>query len=404
MLKERALLVMGQGIAAVNHHRGQHLADFLAGKFAELDVVSFTKMYDGPGTDPLLRKGLIGLRDTIWNPVKRTRHRNINELAVRVPRMPSLFDHLFRDYWSYASVRKHLKASYDLCILGDPRAAFIALRLKRLGRVGLFVYDDWDYFPGEFPSGSIVRSIIAHKELICIRAADCVTSVSSGLERLRREQGAQRTAVARNGVDLVHFEIATRRKAHAPTLLYVGTLAEAWGADLPIIALPTIRRQIPNARYVLVGGGPDQARLSALANGLHLSDCVSFLGRQSYEALPSIMAEADIGIATSRDTDFRRFACPLKICEYMAAGLPVIATKVGEGMSIVEEAGAGETVHFSADDFAGAAVSLLASQDKYNRASANARRFAREHDWNRILDRQLAFIESTVEPQVAQAR
>jgi glycosyltransferase involved in cell wall biosynthesis len=150
---------------------------------------------------------------------------------------------------------------------------------------------------------------------------------------------------------------------------------------------------MPEVRYVLVGGGPDERRLKAMATELGLEDCVHFFGRHKHQDLPRFLARADIGVATSRDTDFRRYACPLKILEYMAGGLPVIGTQVGETQVIIEKAMAGETVEFSPEAFASAALEMLSNRSKYELYSANAATFAREHDWERLLERELAFIE-----------
>jgi glycosyltransferase involved in cell wall biosynthesis len=393
MRKEKALLIVGQSIVASSHHRGQHIANYLAKEFMELDVVSFTKMYDGPGTDALWKKVLLGFRDILYKRVITVRNGNVKQYIVRIPHLPSAFDYLFRDFWTYANVHTHLNGYYDLCILGDPRAAYVAMRLKELGKVGVLIYDDWDYFPGEHSNDPLWRFIIGYRESVCVRTADGVVSVSSYLEEFRRKQGAKRTTIVPNGVDYAHFEGAQRKETHPPTLLYMGTLAKPWGVDLPIRALPIIKRQIPETRYLVIGGGPGENQLRGLVAELCLGDCVRFYGRQNYEDLPSFMVDADIGIATSRDTDFRRYACPLKIMEYMAAGLAVIGTRVGETMIIIEKSKAGETVDFSVEAFARVAVDLLSSRSKYERYSANAISFAREHDWELVLGKELAFID-----------
>ncbi len=393
MTKNRVLVIVGQDMKATLHSGVDNIADNLAKRFCEVDIISITKMYDGPGTDPIWKKGLLGLRDVLFKRVKTICSGNVVHHIVRFPRLPAVFDYLFRDFWNYSNVRTRLKEHYDLCILGHPRLAFVALRLKKLGKVDLLIYNDYDYFPDFLPDDPFWRHIMRVREIKCVRGADGVVSVSSGLQDLRKQQGAKRTTVVYNGVDYALFKGAQEKKPHPPTLLYMGALAEAWGTDLPILALPIIKRQIPEIRYIVLGKGPDESRLRTLAKELGLEDCVHFRYEQDYRNLPRNLAEADIGVATFRDTPFRRYACPLKLFEYMAAGLPVIGTKVGETQVIIEKSMAGEIVGFSAEAFADAALNLLSNRSKYDSYSANAINFAREYEMERLLDQELAFIE-----------
>lgn len=392
MDQNNALLLVGQDVKTSYHNRGVHIAIHLAKRFRTVDIISPAKMHEGPGTDPLWKKGLLSLRDMKHQRVKTIRDLNVDRYVVRVPRLPAVLDYLVRDLWTYANVRKRLRVHYDLCVLGDPRLAFVGLRLKRLGKVDVLVYEDWDYFPGEHPSDPFWSHIIRHRESMCVQSADVVVSVSSLLQELRRQQGARSTALAPNGVDYPFFETAQSKQPHPPTLLYMGSLGEAWGADLPIQALPMIRRQIPEARYIVMGTGPEEGRLRAIVAQSGLEGHVQFLGLQEYRDLPRFLAEADIGVATCRNTDFRRYACPLKIVEYMAAGLPVIGTPVGETERIIHKSAAGAVVGFSPDAFAAAAVDLISNRDKYGLYSTNAIAFAREHDWERLLDEELEFV------------
>jgi glycosyltransferase involved in cell wall biosynthesis len=398
MDKNRALLIVDRDMKNNLMHSGdQVVADDLAKRFLELDLVSITKMYDGPGTDPIWRKALLGLRDVFCKRVKTISSGNVVHHIVRFPRLPAVFAYLFRDFWNYANLRTRLKDHYDLCVFRDPGTAFVALWLKHLGKVDVLIYDDNDYVPDLYPGDFFWHHIMRFRERICVRRADAVVSVSSGLQDLRTQQGAKRTILIYNGVDYGLFASAQEKKPHPPTLLYMGTLAKAWGADLPILALPIIKRQIPGIRYVVLGKGPDENRLRALVQELGLKDSVSFRWEDDYGNLPRYLAEADIGVATFRESEFRKYACPLKIFEYMAAGLPVIGTPVGEMQIIIKKATAGETVSFSPEAFADAVFDLLSNQNRYDLYSANAINFARDHDWNRMLDKRFAFVEQLAE-------
>ena len=70
MDRNKALFLTSQESQTSFHHRGKHLAHYLAKRFGELHVVSNAKLHDGPGSDPIWKKVLYGLRDLILSPVE----------------------------------------------------------------------------------------------------------------------------------------------------------------------------------------------------------------------------------------------------------------------------------------------------------------------------------------------
>jgi len=103
------------------------------------------------------------------------------------------------------------------------------------------------------------------------------------------------------------------------------------------------------------------------------------------------LVQADIGIATSRSNAFRQYASPLKIVEYMAAGLPVICSGGGEAKKMIEESGAGMNIPFEPEAFAEAVQSLWATPGRLSAAREAAISYACSRSWeqNGILMAQL---------------
>jgi glycosyltransferase involved in cell wall biosynthesis len=109
-------------------------------------------------------------------------------------------------------------------------------------------------------------------------------------------------------------------------------------------ALALARRQVPEMQGVLVGSGPENGRLHALAESLGLQPDqpfggVQFLGEQP--EIPQILAQSDLFVLTSDREGF-----PNVILEAMAASLPVIATPAGECRALVQEGLNGYQVTF----------------------------------------------------------
>ncbi|NDJ76228.1 MAG: glycosyltransferase family 4 protein [Chloroflexi bacterium] len=360
-----------------------------------LDVVGYSKFYDGPPAPPLrrLQRGLKGLLN---NRVTLVQEDNIRQISVRKLRLPGFLDALVQDVWVWLTLRAHLAAFYRLGIVYAPESALLARYLQRSGRIEHLIYHDIDYYP--YVSNRHKR-IVAWRERTVVRAADAVISVSRPLVGLRREQGAKTVVYLPNGVDFTHFHTAhNQRRTATPTLLYVGTLDRRWGVDLPILAMPLVLERLPEARLLIAGSGPAESELRALAAKQNVDHAVSFLGFVPYPELPDVMSRAEIGLATSRADIFRQYASPLKLVEYMAAGLPVICSGGGEAEMMIDESQAGITIPFAPEDFAEATCQLLTDRAKLAARRQAAIEYARSRSWEKLLQDFNAFAAQTWSP------
>lgn len=102
----------------------------------------------------------------------------------------------------------------------------------------------------------------------------------------------------------------------------VGRLAPVKDHSLFLKAVAAFSRGNPEARFVVVGGGPEEGRLRSLAATLGIADRVFFLGLRT--DLSRIYADLDAVVLTSRQE-----GTPLSLLEAMAAGCPTVATAVG---------------------------------------------------------------------------
>lgn len=141
---------------------------------------------------------------------------------------------------------------------------------------------------------------------------------------------ADRIAVIHNGIDTQRFRPADRAAARAelglapelPLVLVPARLEHRKGqADL-LAALPALLARVPGALIWFAGGGPLATVLPALAAAADLSAAVRFLGPRA--DIPRLLAAADVMVLPSRMEGL-----PLAVLEALAAGRPVVATKVG---------------------------------------------------------------------------
>ena len=119
----------------------------------------------------------------------------------------------------------------------------------------------------------------------------------------------------------------------APVVGIVAALRPEKNHELFLLAAELIRRKLPDARFLVVGDGPQREYLESLARELAISEAVRFLGTR--DDVPKILSLIDVLVLTSHME-----ANPISILEAMAAEKPVVATRVG---SIPEAVVDGET-------------------------------------------------------------
>jgi glycosyltransferase involved in cell wall biosynthesis len=90
-----------------------------------------------------------------------------------------------------------------------------------------------------------------------------------------------------------------------------------------------VRKEVPNAHFLMIGEGPMREEMRQLVGELRLENCVHLGGIHS--AMAEIYPELDVLASTSRSEGM-----PLVVLEAMASGLPVVAFDVGGVAEIVE--------------------------------------------------------------------
>ncbi len=147
----------------------------------------------------------------------------------------------------------------------------------------------------------------------------------------RRLQQAGQRRVSRPGVDAA---TEVRKALNIPSTARVigttGRLSEVKRQDRLIRALPLLRDRVGDAQLLLVGDGPCLDELRALAAELELEDYVHFAGYQSQPE--RFLAAMDVFALTSRSEGM-----PLAVLEAWAAGLAVVASRVGGLPEMIRE-------------------------------------------------------------------
>jgi glycosyltransferase involved in cell wall biosynthesis len=109
---------------------------------------------------------------------------------------------------------------------------------------------------------------------------------------------------------------------------------------------------------LVIGTGDYLPEIKARAAALGLHNVV-FTGAVPYDQMPNYYASASAGFLPLRDNHYDACKGPIKLFEYMAMGLPVIATDVGEPREMVQKAGCGIVIPFGNPHQAASLVARL---------------------------------------------
>jgi glycosyltransferase involved in cell wall biosynthesis len=116
--------------------------------------------------------------------------------------------------------------------------------------------------------------------------------------------------------------------SHPFRVFYHGTIAKRSGIDVALRAMALARKEIPDLEFHIVGGGDNLQRIADLINELGLEGCVKINKTVPIDQLPTFIYQADVGIVPYLNDEFNRYVLPVKLMEYVALGLPVIASRL----------------------------------------------------------------------------
>lgn len=230
----------------------------------------------------------------------------------------------------------------------------------------------------ELAEATLTRQLAAAERITCVSrlVADWV---------LTRGGAEARVVVAPNGVNVERLRPAPRDPGD-PVVVFVGTLKPWHGTDVLIEA--AARASAP-WRLRIIGSGPEGSALRAQAARLGVP--VDFVGPVAPHDMPRALAGAAVGVAPYPVLPGGQYFSPLKIYEYCAVGLPVVASAVGQVPDIVHGGVTGLLVPPSEPDALAAAIDLLVTDDGLaaRMGAAGRELVERNHTWDQVLEASL---------------
>lgn len=220
------------------------------------------------------------------------------------------------------------------------------------------------------------------KKIICV-------SQDIAEELKTMDVSADKINVISSGVNLSEFnemkedDIKTiKNKYSRPILISVGVLRINKGFNFLINAFKKVIDIFPKAMLLIVGDGSEKTNLMKQAQEISQ---IKFLGNRSHNEVVRYLKAADIFALASISTTGDREGTPTSIMEAMAAGLPVVATKIGGNVQLVKEDENGILVEEkNSDKLARAVIKLIGDENLRQKMHDKNLEDIKEKDWPTI--------------------
>lgn len=296
-----------------------------------------------------------------------------------------LKDVIFSIYWVLTRNSK-----WDLFVGSGNINAFVGILLRKIGRVEKVVFYTIDYVPIRFEN-KLLNKLYHWVDKYCVKNADQTWNLSSRMAEAREKQKGMKQSEFHKQVTFpigIWFNRIKRLpfdEIEKHTLVYMGHLIEKQGIQLVLEAIPEIKKEIEDFKFVIIGSGEYEATLKKMTKDLDIEKCVEFKGYvKDHKYIEDMLAKCACGVALyNREIDTWTFySDPGKVKVYLAAGLPIFITDVAHISGQIKEAECGMVVEYKKEDLVNAIISLLKNEDLYRKYRENAINFAKQFDWN----------------------
>ena len=299
--------------------------------------------------------------------------------------------------------RKHFRKHYDLIhIHSVPDFLVFAAWLPRFtgAKVVLDIHDVVpEFYATKFnaPLGSLTFQSLLLLEKLCAAFANHVIIANDvWRDKLmsRALRGSKCTTILNYPMRVVPQARNRQRTNSKFTILYPGSLNHHQGVDVAVQAFALIKDSIPEAEFHIYGEGAELGNIGRLIRELGLEKDVFLRPSVPHEEILRIMENADLGVDPKRTDGFANEAFGGKIFEFMALGVPVVASSTRTNKhyftdSVVRFCRGGD-----AQDLAQCILASHRDQEATDRLVQNATVFIRRYQWDAQKSIYLDLVDS----------
>ena len=189
-------------------------------------------------------------------------------------------------------------------------------------------------------------------------------------------------SIVTNGTDLEKFHNARENNKR---VIFSGAMYYHRGVDILLDCASEVIDKINDVEFLLLGDGPEMTKLQEFVSKNDLSKNIIFKGWVKREKIPQFLAKSSIGIGPLRSTDVTKGALPIKVLEYMASSLPILAMKGTLPEDILKDEINGCVVKNS-KELAQKIIYILKNDDLRNLMGKNSNEMVQKFDWKNVAE------------------
>jgi glycosyltransferase involved in cell wall biosynthesis len=323
---------------------------------------------------------------------------DLNVIGLRVPRYRGSsragYLRTYLRFFAAATLKAcqlALRQKYDIivvCTMPDA-AVLCALPTKLMGtKVVLDIHDTMpELYREKFGGtrGAVGARLLRIEERASTWFADRVLAVHEPHRQRLARAGVKegKIRVVLNAPDPRIFAPSANGHVenHAFTVLCHGTIAKRLGIDVAIQAIGLLRDRGVPVHLAIIGGGDYLSVLRTLVQKLNLQERVEFVSPVPLERLPTMLKRASAGLVPNRANSATHLMLPVKLLEYAALGIPVVAAR----LKTIEHYFDSEAITYfepgNVNDLARALEELYRCPERRSRLAYNAMQTMRAINW-----------------------
>jgi glycosyltransferase involved in cell wall biosynthesis len=228
------------------------------------------------------------------------------------------------------------------------------------------------------------------------RGATLITAISLQLAHIleRHPTARGKVHVVPNAVNPQRFALERTSPADNGFVVgFVGSLRAWHGLTTLIEGFAKLVDEVPEARLLIIGGGPEREQLDRDIGARNLGPRVHLTGPVPPESVPELLTSVDVAVAPYPPLANFYFS-PLKIYEYMAASLPVIASRIGQVQEVIQHDETGILIPpGDANALAHSLIDLYRRPERRARLGEAALRSVQDHTWDGVVTYVLSLLE-----------
>src|SRR5438445_8520 len=200
----------------------------------------------------------------------------------------------------------------------------------------------------------------------------------------------EKLVIVPNGVNISLFKKSHNRKR---IVIFSGMMYYHRGLDVLLGVIPNILKHVHDAKFVLLGDGPEMSKLKNIVKEKGIESSVDFKGWIEREEIPNYLEEASIGIGPLKLTTVTSQALPIKVLEYMASSLPIIAKKGTLPEDVLVDNNNGYFID-SEEELSKKIVELLTNPELVNNMGKISFEMVQKFSWESIVNSILEISKS----------